>query len=337
MDTLQVVINETTRALIIQNLSEKLRRYYVFPDVAEQISLSLQKHLDDREYADITDGEHFSKILTEHIQEINQDKHLRVRWYPESLPDEEASMLQNEEWLNDWHEQAKLDNYGLHKAERLLGNVGYLSVRVFHSAAWGGEVAIAAMNFLSNTNALIIDLRKCRGGEPGMVVLISSYLFGEEPVHLNSLYLRSDNLTQQYWTLPYVPGRRFSNKPVYILTSKDTFSGGEEFAYDLKTRQRATLVGETTRGGAHPGMSYRLHPHFDVFIPNGRAINPVTGTNWEGSGVVPDILVPQEEAFTVAYRMALESIIEGLNESTSNPLRLLREEAQVALQSLEDR
>ena len=337
MDTRQVVIDETTRILIIQNISEKLKTYYVFPDVAEQISASLQKHLEHKEYADLTDGELFSKTLTEHIQEINQDKHLRVRWYPEPLPDEEASMDQNQEWLDDWREQAKLDNYGLHKAERLPGNVGYLDVRVFHSAAWGGEIAIAAMNFLSNTSVLIVDLRKCRGGEPGMVVLISSYLFGEEPLHLNSLYLRSDNITQQYWTLPYVPGQRFLDKPVYILTSKDTFSGGEEFAYNLKTRQRATLIGETTRGGAHPGMSYRLHPHFDVFIPNGRAINPVTGINWEGSGVVPDIPVPQEEAFAVAYRMALESILEDLREATSSPLRPLREEAQVALKNLEGR
>jgi C-terminal processing protease CtpA/Prc len=244
---------------------------------------------------------------------------------------------ENQEWLDDWREQAKLDNYGLHKAERLPGNVGYLDVRVFHSAAWGGDVAIAAMNFLSNTNVLIVDLRKCRGGEPGMVALISSYLFGEEPVHLNNLYLRADNITQQYWTLPYVPGKRFSTQPIYILTSKDTFSGGEEFAYNLKTRQRATLIGETTRGGAHPGMSYGLYPHFDVVIPNGRAINPVTGTNWEGSGVVPDILISQEEAFTVAYRMSLESIIEGLHEATVSRLRLLREEAQVALKNLEGR
>jgi hypothetical protein len=335
MDTQKVVIDETARTLIIQNLVEKLKIYYIFPDVAEQLSTALQKHLDDKEYADITDGELFSKTLTEHIQEINHDKHLRVRWYPEPLPDDEASMHQNQEWLDDWREQAKLDNYGLYKVERLPGNVGYLDVRVFHSAAWGGDIAIAAMNFLSNTNVLIVDLRQCRGGEPGMVALVSSYLFGEEPVHLNSFYLRGDNVTQQSWTLPYVPGKRFSNKPVYILTSKDTFSGGEEFAYNLKTRQRATLIGETTRGGAHPGMSHRLHPHFDVFIPNGRPINPVTGTNWEGSGVVPDILAPQEGAFIVAYRMALESIIEDLREATTSPLRLLREEAQVALQNLE--
>jgi C-terminal processing protease CtpA/Prc len=169
-----------------------------------------------------------------------------------------------------------------------------------------------------------------------MVALISSYLFGEEPIHLNSIYWRDDDVTQQYWTLPYIPGKRFGDKPVYVLISRDTFSGGEEFAYDLQTRQRATLVGEKTDGGAHPGASYRLHPHFVVFIPVGRAINPITNGNWEGSGVVPDIPASQEQALQVAYRMALTSIIESIGEPASGPFGLLLEEAQAALEDLQN-
>jgi C-terminal processing protease CtpA/Prc len=168
-----------------------------------------------------------------------------------------------------------------------------------------------------------------------MVALISSYIFGDERVHLNSLYWREQDVTEQYWTLPYVPGKRFGNKPIYVLTSRETFSGGEEFAYNLKARQRAILVGETTGGGAHPGSSYRLHPHFEVFIPNGRAINPITGTNWEGSGVTPDIPIPQEQDFKVAYSMALKSVIGELGEAASRPFNLLKEEAQIALKDLE--
>ena len=335
MDTMRVVIDETTHALIIQNLSEKLKAYYVFPDSAEQISARLQKRLESGEYSNITEGELLAQALTEHIQEVNQDKHLRVWWHPEPLPDHEGPMHQNQEWQEAWRQQAKIDNYGLHKAERLPGNVAYLDIRGFGDPAWGGDTAVAAMNFLAHTHALIVDLRKCRGGDPGMIAVISSYLFSEEPVHLNSLYWRANDVTHQFWTLPYIPGRRFGDKPIYALTSQETFSGGEEFAYNLKTRQRATLIGETTRGGAHPGTTYRLHPHFDVFVPNGRAINPITGTNWEGSGVVPDILISQEEAFKVAYRMALKSIIESLSEATSRPLSLLKEEAQVALKDLE--
>ena len=164
-----------------------------------------------------------------------------------------------------------------------------------------------------------------------MVALISSYLFGEESVHLGSIYWREEDVTQQYWTLPYVPGKRFADKPVYILTSKTTFSAGEGFAYDMRSRQRATLIGEKTDGGAHPGASYRLHSHFEVFIPVGRAINPVSEANWEGSGVTPDVLVPQEQAFKVAYNMALQSVIAGLGEAPSGALKALAEEAQAAL------
>jgi hypothetical protein len=335
MDTKQVVIDTATHTEIIQNLSEKLKAYYVFPDIAEQISMRLQMHLDGGEYTNIKDGELLSKVLTEHIQEVNQDKHLRVWWYPEPLPDCEGPMHQNQEWQDEWHQQAKFDNYGLHKVERLPGNVGYLDIREFYNSSWGGDTAVAAMIFLANTNILIVDLRKCRGGDPDMVALIISYLFGEERIHLNSLYWREKDVTEQYWTLSYVPGIRFGDKPVYVLTSKDTFSGGEEFAYNLKTRQRATLIGEATGGGAHPGTTYRLHPHLEVFIPNGRAINPITGTNWEGSGVIPDILIPQEQALKVAYSMALKSIIGSLGEAMSRPFNMLMEEAQVALKDLE--
>jgi C-terminal processing protease CtpA/Prc len=192
------------------------------------------------------------------------------------------------------------------------------------------------MNFLANMNALIVDLRQCKGGNPGMVALISSYLFDGDPVHLNSLYWRDEDFTQQYWTLPFVPGKRFGDKPVYVLTSSDTFSAGEEFAYNLKTRQRATLVGERTGGGAHPGSPHRLHPHFEVFIPVGRAINPITNQNWEGVGVTPDVSVPQDQALKAAYRIALNSIIENIGEPASRPFSQLLEEAQAALDEMED-
>jgi C-terminal processing protease CtpA/Prc len=163
-----------------------------------------------------------------------------------------------------------------------------------------------------------------------MVVLISSYLFDGEPVHLNSLYWRNEDFTEQYWTLPFVPGERLADAPVYVLTSKDTFSAGEEFAYNLQTRQRATLVGETTAGGAHPGSPHRLHPHFEAFIPGGRAINPVTNDNWEGRGVAPDVPVPSEEALEAAYKLALDAVIESLGDPAHGPLKQLLEEAEAA-------
>jgi len=327
-------IDETTQTEIIQTLSEKLKAFYIFPNVAEQICQRLQKRLAAGEFADIAEGDLFALALTEQLQAVNHDEHLWVRWYPDPLPDHDGSLLQNEERLAQLRQRAKLDNYGIYKVERLPGNVGYLDIRYFYRSSWGsGDTAVSAMNFLANTNALIFDLRQCRGGNPGMVALMSSYLFDGEPIHLNSLYWREEDFTQQYWTLPYVPGKRFSDIPVYVLISSDTFSAGEEFAYNLQTRQRATLIGDKTGGGAHPGSPYRLHPHFEAFIPVGRAINPITNENWEGRGVIPDIPAVQEQALGVAHRMALETVIESIGEPEPGPLKRLLEESQAALKT----
>ena len=150
--------------------------------------------------------------------------------------------------------------------------------------------------------------------------------------HLNSLYWREGDRTQLFWTLPYVPGKRFgSQKPIYVLTSAETFSGAEEFAYNLKNLKRATIIGETTGGGAHPGDVYRLSAHFESFIPGGRAINPISGTNWEGTGVEPDIAVPRDKAFKVAYTMALKQVRESIGEADSPGQKMLAREIERAL------
>ena len=320
---------------IIQNLVEKLRAYYIFPDITEQICTLLQKNLENGEYSDISEGELFALVLTIDLQEVNHDEHLWVRWHPEPLPDEQETLRLNPEWQAERLLEARLQNFGIHKVERLSGNIGYIDIRYFHHPAWAGETASEAMNFLANTSALIIDLRKCTGGYPGMIALVCSYLFGEEPVHLNSIYWRDDDLTQQVWTLPYVPGRRLSDQLVYVLTSKGTFSAGEEFASILQTRKRAVVVGEPTDGGAHPGASYRIHPHFEAFIPVGRVINPLTGKDLEGVGITPDIPLPQENAFRAAYQLALKAVMEHFAESTSKQYQDLVKEAQAALRNLE--
>jgi len=321
---------------IIQSLSEKLRAYYVFPEIAENICASLKEHLDTGDYSDITEGEFFAYALTNHMQDICQDEHLWVKWHIEALPDDEEALRLSEVWRREQQLQAKIGNYGFHKVERMAGNVGYLEIRNFHRPSWGGQIAVAAMNFLANTSALIIDLRKCSGGYPGMVSLVSSYLLGEESEHLNSIYWRDDDVTQQYWTLPYVPGQRLDDKSLYILISKKTFSGGEGFAYDMQARKRAIIVGEQTDGGAHPGASYRLHPHFEVFIPIGYPTHPITGKNWKGVGVTPDIPVTAELALKVAYKMVLEEIMEKLGKPKSGPLRILLAEARVAYKEMLD-
>ena len=137
---------------------------------------------------------------------------------------------------------------------------------------------------------------------------IASYLFGAQPVHLNDLYSRVDDRLEEFWTRPDAPGPRFADAPVYVLVSRATFSAAEEFAYDLQALGRARVVGEVTRGGANPGAIHRLDAHFAVFIPDARAINPVTGDNWEGGGVSPDVPCAADDALGVARALALEAI-----------------------------
>jgi uncharacterized protein (TIGR02145 family) len=170
------------------------------------------------------------------------------------------------------------------------------------------------MNFLSSADALIIDLRDNGGGSPSMIQLITSYFYSPEPVHLNNFYWRPSNENNQTWTLPYVPGKRMPDIDLYILTSSSTFSAAEEFSYNLKTMKRATLIGETTGGGAHPGGMRIATERFMVWIPSGRAINPITKTNWEGTGVEPHIKTTKEEALNTATIMALEKLKQQCKE-----------------------
>ncbi len=240
------------------------------------------------------------------------------------IPEQEGSLGENQDWQDEWHKKARLDNYGLHKVERLPGNVGFLDIREFYPLDWGGDTASAAMNFINETNALIIDLRKCRGGDPGMVCFLLTYLFGEEQ-HAPERFLLAKRETQPNNTGPFpmCPANDSRVSRYIILISDETFSGGEEFAYDLKALKRATLIGEKTGGGANIGAPFRLTSHFEAFIPVGRPVNPITGTNWEGCGVIPDVSVSEEQAFKVAYKFALDSILANLGEEPSGPLQFI--------------
>jgi hypothetical protein len=304
-------IDAASRASVVENVISALDRAYVFPEKAREMGAALRQRVRRREYDAVTSSRAFADSLTSHLQAVSRDKHLRVRFSPEPIPPEDTTQRrETPEQLALRRDRARVNNFGFEKVERLAGNVGYLEIRGFADPAIASETAVAAMNFLANADALIIDLRRNGGGSPGMVQLVSSYLF-DESTHLNSLYFRPADRTSQFWTLPYVPGRRFGQeKPVYVLTSERTFSAAEEFSYNLQNLKRATIVGDTTGGGAHPGGVRRVGDHFGVFVPSGRAISPVTNTNWEGTGVRPDVAVPTAHALQTAYVDALGKVLE---------------------------
>jgi C-terminal processing protease CtpA/Prc len=273
---------------------------------------SIRERVNKKEYDQITSAKEFATKLTSDLQAVSKDKHLRVRYshagIPESGPRREPTAEEREQRARNLNWM----NHGFTKVERLRGNIGYLEFLNFADAELGAETVAAAMNFVNGTDALIIDMRQNGGGSPAMVALVCSYLFGAEPVHLNSLYWREGDRTQEFWTRKEVAGKRYLNKDVYVLTSKRTFSGAEEFSYNLKNLKRATIIGEATGGGAHPGGGFRIHEHFGMFVPTGRAISPITKTNWEGTGVTPDIAVPAEQALVVARIMALKKSLTSL-------------------------
>lgn len=292
-----------TREAVVKELAKALRDRYVFPDVGASAAQKIERQSAAGAYAGLGRPE-LGEALTRDLQEVAHDKHLRVSARP---PRPEGAVPSREQREAEQVRRMAHDNFGVQKVEILPGNVGYVDLRFFPPASAGGATAIAAMNLLGNADAVIVDLRQNGGGDPTQIQLISSYFF-DEPTHLNSLYWREGDRTQQFWTLGYVPGQRMAQTPVFVLTSHTTFSGGEEFANNLKTRKRGTIVGETTGGGANPGEGIDLPGDMGAFIPTGRAVNPVSGGNWEGTGVEPDVKVAAEDALKVAYGAALEKI-----------------------------
>jgi len=298
-------IDAATRARVIDGVVANLSEFYVYPESAKKMEEALRARQKKGAYDAVNDGETFAKVLTDDLQNVSHDKHLRVNFLPRVLPKGEPERTPDDDAR--MRTQFERDNCAFEKVERLPSNIGYLKFNAFLDPAVCGPTAMAAMNFLGNVDAIIFDLRDNGGGDPKMIAFISTYLFGEA-THLNDLYNRKEDSTTQYWTLPYVPGKRLTGKPVFVLTSKRTFSGAEEFSYNLKNLHRATIIGETTGGGAHPVSGHRVDDHFMIGVPFARAVNPISKTNWEGTGVEPDVKVPADEALDVAKKMAAEQI-----------------------------
>jgi retinol-binding protein 3 len=296
-----IKLDSTERQRVIDGVISNLHDFYVYAELAQKMGEALRAHQKGGDYDAVTDGDVFASLLQNHLRAVSHDLHLRVNYSPFKLPPEQNGPNPDEE--AQYRKDMERSNCGFEKIEILPHNIGYLKFNEFGDPSICGSTAIAAMNFLSHVDAIIFDLRENGGGDPKMIALICTYLF-DQPTHLNDLYNRKDDATEQYWTLPFVPGNRLAGKPAFVLTSKSTFSGAEEFSYDLKNLKRATIVGETTGGGAHPVARHRIDDHFAVLVPFARAINPISRTNWEGVGVEPDVPAKSSDALNVAQKLA---------------------------------
>lgn len=295
-------IDRATRAAVLGRAAAILDSFYFSPAIGKRLSDTLRARLARGAYDRYRNGPGLALRLNTDVAEIANDKHLGIWYVPTPPPQRPAGEAPPAPSRADLDET----NCGFRKVEQLEGNIGYVRFDAFEDAARCGSTATAAMTFLAGTGALVIDLRENGGGKPEMVALIASYLL-DRRTHLGDLWDRYADSTHHYWTEDSVAGRRFGGtKPVYVLTSAHTFSAAEAFAYHLQALKRVTVVGETTGGGAHPASEGRVGDHFAISVPWGSSINPVTGTNWEGVGVQPDVKVPASDALDAALKLIRE-------------------------------
>lgn len=300
-------LDDTVRRDVIERIAGQLEHEYAIPELGESVSAELRQRLERGEYAAYDDGGAFAERLTRDLRRMSDDAHLHVEYSAEPIQDtagadDEYDARQMERYYGAHR------NFGFRRVEHLEGNIGLLVLDVFAPVAMGGDTAVAAMHFLANTRALIVDLRNNSGGHGEMVNLLAAYLFDQGGQPLSGLYWRPDDKLTQTHVQTYVPGPRYGeDKPVYVLISERTFSAAENFAYDLQALERVTVIGETSGGGAHPFEYSRLTPHFVLSLVKGRSVNPITGGNWQGTGVKPDIAVSADQALERALALARET------------------------------
>lgn len=303
------------RKTAVERIGKLLAESYVFPDVAQKAGAAIAAKEKEGAYGKLGDSIAFADALTADLQAVTHDKHMRVGVHPPRPPQlpGSAPAAPREPDPAELDRELRAENCGFREVKLLPGNIGYLRLDGFVPANLGGRTAVAAMGFLSGADAIIFDLRQNGGGSPTMIQLLSSFLF-KEPTHLNDLYWRQGDRRDQFWTFPWTPGETRPEVPVYVLTSARTFSAAEEFTNNLKVLKRATIVGETTGGGANPGEGFDVGDRFVIFVPTGRAINPTTGTNWEGTGVEPDLKTAAKDALLAAQGAALDALAAKAKE-----------------------
>lgn len=291
-------VDATERHRVVHGAVTNLKQYYAYPEIAQKTSDALLAHEKNGDYDTVQECSAFAVLLTKQMRDASQDMHLDVVYSQDPLP--EHLLGSSPESQARYREFIQHNNCTFEKAEILRHNTGYLKLNSFPDLSVCETTARAAMNRLNEADAIIFDLRENRGGDPDMVMLLAAYLFD----HPEYMYSPRENTTPQSWTRSPVPENKLADKPVYILTSSLTFSAAEHFSYDLKMLKRATLVGETTGGGAHSGVFHRIDEHFGMGIPEVKPINPYSRTDWAVVGVKPDVKVKAADALETAIKLA---------------------------------
>ncbi len=300
------VIENIEKQQVIDSVITHLNDRYIFPDVADQIAKKLKNNIKNGLYNKINSYGKFGSEITTTLKSINNDRHLWI-WYNPDWINEEKLRIQNLSTGNNIGlEEAKINNFGFKEVKILDNNIGYLRLDEFTEYPEALEIVEGVFQSISDCDALIIDLRNNSGGSPEMVQLLCSYLLPNPSIHLNSLVYKNNSKVDQYWTYYFLPGERFINKPVYVLVGERTASAAEEFAYNLQNLKRVKIIGEQTRGAAHDNEFLILNSHYFMSLPIARAVNPITNTNWENTGITPDIVIEEEQALKETLELILK-------------------------------
>ncbi|MEP5610724.1 MAG: S41 family peptidase [Cyclobacteriaceae bacterium] len=274
---------------IVNEIAEHYQTEYTFPDKGLEVQATLLANLAGKKYQNLLSYDSLAAQLQRDIQIVTSDKHAAV-FHRKKEPENDKESAPAQPSVNEFLKS--IENYGFTDVEILEGNIGYVKMPVFFPIQMDEKAKVAAddmMEKFQKCKYIIFDLTACGGGDPNMISYLISYLYPENAnVHLNDFFYRPTGATMSTYTTK-VNGQPLPDVEVYVMISSKTFSAGEEFTYDLKYLERATIVGETSGGGAHTVEPRILDEQFELMMPTGRAINPITKTNWEGSGVTPHI------------------------------------------------
>jgi retinol-binding protein 3 len=323
-----VVLDAAAQKQIVENIAGIIEKYYVFPDRGKAMADMLRTNLMNLAYSKFTNPRELGSQVIQDLQRVNPDSHLNLVYAPPNakgfrfVSDTDTDEKKRQEVNQETANREKASNFGLSKLEILEGNVGYLRIDSFQSSPERARAAVAsAMKFLENTSAIIIDVRVNPGGDPAYVALICSYFLEKNPILLDTVYNRPSNTTREIKSMENLDGPSLAGKRLYILTGPATASGAELLSYNLQSLKKATIVGGKTVGGAHEMSPYNFagsFGNFVVIVPDGRVVNAVTKTNWEQTGVQPDLETPVEQALVSAHKQALTDI---LNSTADESLR----------------
>ena len=294
---------------VVDHLSKEMVARYVVKSKAEEVARTIHANLASGAYDGLATGKEFAMKLASDTNAICKDAHFRIRYSEAGFPERKEPGQPSQKEIDEEEKHVRLVNAGFESVKRLPGNIGYVEFYGFQDPKFAERAIQASMQFVQDTDSLIFDIRQNGGGDPETVKMLCSYLF-DKPTHINSISFRNGDKTQKIEYKTGTPKGKRYHKPVYVIVSKRTGSGAEEFAYDLQNQHRAVIIGENTWGGANPGGDVRLNVHFTAFIPVGMAQNPITKTNWEGTGVTPDVKCDPKQALKLAQIMAVKKLLE---------------------------